>query len=150
MHTRWEENAGIRDDGTLWAWAARRDLKSPHVGSEVAAVQIGKDKTWKSLVDLGSTALLLDANGAIWRWDRSTAQENDRLKKIDPHSDWIALTPAWWTTLALAADGSIWSLEETHSSHHRFGPFEVTLMPSRRPAYLGNIFDAPTLASPKP
>jgi hypothetical protein len=87
--------------------------------------------------------LLLRADGTIWKWNRSAALEKDPLRKIDSHSDWIGLKSTWWGTVALTADGGLWRWE-TESSSSKIGPFNLTLMPSRRPIYLGNIFDGST------
>jgi hypothetical protein len=135
---------GIRDDGTFWSWGkVSDDWSSPDSAANANPVQIGTDTAWRSIAECGGMTLLLRADGTIWKWNRSAALEKDPLRKIDSHSDWIGLKSTWWGTVALTADGGLWRWE-TESSSSKIGPFNLTLTPSRRPIYLGNIFDGST------
>ncbi|HZL14036.1 MAG TPA: hypothetical protein VFC85_07815 [Verrucomicrobiae bacterium] len=60
------------------------------------------------------------------------------MNQLGNHSDWIAISQFhYWSTLALAADGSLWLWNEP-SGH-------AWLAPSRKPVFIGNIFQGTEL-----
>lgn len=123
---------GVKTDGTLWfmkrvhGWQLEDGRKD---GLDELS-QMGREAKWKAATLPGygdwDEVLAIRSDGTLWNCNGS-----DQPIQLDAHSDWIALLPGG-DELALASDGSLWSWG--HPSFHAW------LIPSRRPIYLGNIF----------
>ena len=115
---------GIKTNGTLSFLKRSHDLR---FGTEWVSrfSHLESDAKWKAatFVNDGNDIMAIRSDGTLWNCGSS--------HQLDAHSDWIALFPGA-NGLALAADGSLWSWG--HPSFHAW------LAPSRRPAYMGNIF----------
>jgi ABC-type transport system involved in multi-copper enzyme maturation permease subunit len=96
---------------------------------------------WKSATFCGWNRLIaIRSDGTLWKWPPFANAPVEFLRELRPvqlgsHSDWIALSP---NGLSLASDGSLWAWGQ---------PGVYWLAPSRKPTYMGNIFEA-TPASP--
>jgi ABC-type Na+ efflux pump permease subunit len=126
---------------------------SPYQGRHHKGVQIGGNVKWKAIAPAGNN-FGLDANllairddGTLWEfksaWLRGESDEawlkHIRIIQLGVHSDWISLIsasePEYGTrALTLSGDGGLWGwdLPSTH----------VWLIPSRRPTWFGNIYQA--------
>jgi ABC-type transport system involved in multi-copper enzyme maturation permease subunit len=92
---------------------------------------------WKSAGFSWNNLIAIRDDGTLWEWKAlsgNLASPTDPLGRnpvqLGSHSDWIALSPGG---LALAADGSLWAWDQ---------PGVPWLAPSRKPTYMGNIFEA--------
>jgi hypothetical protein len=81
----------------------------------------------------------LRSDGTLWEWPISWTHDFDitkiRPRQLGNYSGWVALpSNEDFNGVALAADGSVWSWNQPSDSYW--------LTPSRKPAYLENIFTA--------
>jgi hypothetical protein len=143
---------GICEDGSLKAIgrAFRFDssrFRSSYVIDPVREFQVGTGKDWVSAVDIARQFLSLKADGTLWKWDFEPGSKSTPGqfvgKRMSERTDWVGIVSAdWrWNTssslgiFALAADGSLWLWESPNNTEGNW------LAPSRKPQYLGNIFD---------
>jgi hypothetical protein len=161
---------GIRSDGTFRIWAdeqLRREGKRNFGNYEwlPADLQIGADTNWLAVAGGGAKAITLKNDGTLWVWDYDPDQirgweqnpyEREVLDtvpvRLGTHSDWIAISGGNDGVTALAADGSLWYWPLVDASHFAdmarassiFGEISGTpvLDISRKPQFLGNVFDA--------
>jgi hypothetical protein len=112
---------GVKTDGTLWF----RNHIIVNGKEETSYFQLGNGgKKWKAAAfAYWNNIIAIRSDGTLWDCtDYNPAQ-------LGTHSDWIALSPGG---MALASDGSLWSWDPPNT--------HIWLAPSRRPAYMGNIF----------
>jgi hypothetical protein len=122
---------GVKADGTLWF---RNHINI--TGKEGTSYnQLGRGgKKWKAAtfgIWNGWNAIIaIRSDGTLWNCtDFNPVQ-------LGTHSDWIALSPGG---LALASDGSLWAWNQLS--------WHIWLGPSRKPKYMGNIFEGATAAA---
>jgi hypothetical protein len=148
---------GLREDGTLWDqvrwwglfWGASK--KPMPAGSKPVPpklVQIGDDSKWAAVTG-GSQLLGLKTDGSLWKWTlfRKGRYIDGPLEgapvRLGTHDDWVALGNWNGESVALAADGTLWSwpASDAPPGWDRDEPNDW-LVPSRRPAKIENILDA--------
>jgi hypothetical protein len=144
-----EWSAGIKTNGELWIltqppakWGW--DSSFPAYAQKI---KIPSDAVWKGLdIFQYDSLILLRSDGTLWKWKFIKSwKQNDypygwgiELSPFDPiqlghQSDWVALEQgSWWSGTAMSADGSIWAWDDPSD--------RMWLAPSRKPVYLGNIF----------
>jgi ABC-type transport system involved in multi-copper enzyme maturation permease subunit len=141
----YEWAAGINTNNELWFFFQREsswnwdDIPTRFNN----AIRLDSNPVWKAAAFSDRNSLiLLQTNGTLWEWKYAMANLNWRNYEPPPfqpvqlgrNSDWIVVSPGG---LALAADGSLWAWAQLSD--------RIWLAPSRRPAYMGNIFHgAPT------
>ena len=166
-----EFRAGIDKYGTFREIAFRRIAAAAQAGVwnyHYHDAQIGTESDWLDVINCnGMDIISLKTDGTLWKCNFDTTPDNNRdvvysvpvtvprlLPSVDMtlleavslgrNSDWVGITSAFGGFTALAGDGSLWLW--------RFEPkyFEVfaggdnrhnLLQQSRKPQYLGNIFD---------
>ncbi len=132
-------------NGELWFSIGGAGLET---GEYHAAkkLQLGAGMKWKAAQFgwLESSILALRDDGTLWKFSGlnkfyaaalinfDATGKDIQMTQFGTHSDWIEL-PANGSGLALAADGSLWLCERS--------PFSI-IGPSRRPVFVGNIFEA--------
>lgn len=115
--------AGIKTNGELYALSFSDGRR--------ALAGLGQNAKWKQVVLVFNAIVAIRSDGTLWRW-RSWDLKGAKPVQLGTHSDWISLSKDWSATIALASDGSLWAWDNL-SDH-------VLLAPSRKPVYLGNIF----------
>jgi hypothetical protein len=161
---------GIRDDGTFRIRVDQKLNQKTHFIDETAVdLQFGMDTNWLALAGRGEQIVTLKNDGSLWLWnfyhdDRrgwDTGRDERKILATIPirlgtHADWIAIASADGGIISLAADGSFWywpltsaqRLVSTYGSPlfwdtHSNTYFEPLLDISRKPQFLGNVFDRP-------
>jgi ABC-type transport system involved in multi-copper enzyme maturation permease subunit len=141
--TRYEWAAGVNTNNELWFFFYQKFNWNWEDGPTAfnKAIKLDSSALWKAAAFSGRESLiLLRTDGTLWEWKLTTAQDRNwqdyepppfRPVQLGRNSDWIALVPN--QGIALATDGSLWSWGQM-SDH-------VWLAPSRRPQYMGNIFE---------
>jgi len=134
----WNSSAEIKTNGELWLFEQPpenwwRESDRPEVASYTKKIKLDSNPVWKavSFTDFGNTLILLRQDGTLWKWN-IWEHKTFRPVQLGQHSDWVGLL----NDIALAADGSLWSWSDP-SDH-------VWLAPSRKPVYMGNIFEGST------
>jgi hypothetical protein len=152
----WTPEVGLRDDGTLWShqnwwgpfWGTLLDSRVH--GSKAAVtdlVQIGNGSKWAAVAG-GGQLLTLKTDGSIWKWNlfkgrRMIGPHQAAPERLGTHNDWVGLGNWMNHSIALAADGTLWIWPATDvPKGWGDNDSEGWLAPSRRPAKIGNIFDA--------
>ena len=156
---------GIREDGTFRIWADmsfEKNKKSNNYETVWAAadLQIGGDANWLALAGGGEKVVTLKDDGTLWLWnfrDRPNRGGEVRWKQevlqtvpvqLGTHSDWISISGASGSLVALAADGSLWfwpinNMEDYYDNRSDRPAINPLLDISRKPQLLGNVFEAP-------
>ena len=132
----------VKSNGQLWLysqidtnWLKSRSSNDggwteggiPHYTKKV---QLGSESDWKAISFGFDSLILLRTDGTLWKW-AGPPEESFHPVRLGQYSDWVALDPE--LGIGVAADGSLWSWG--NPSGHRW------LAPSRKPAYMGNIFE---------
>jgi alpha-tubulin suppressor-like RCC1 family protein len=132
MHTDWTyiaaglfSSAGIREDGTLWAWGTNRDgnlgqgFFTPESSPVDTPIQVGNFTDWTSVAVGDGHALGTRADGSLWSWGSNKWQlgalglgeigEGIAIApaQIGAYTDWAFVSVGWYHSLALRADGSL-------------------------------------------
>ncbi|MBU6409410.1 MAG: hypothetical protein KGR98_03385 [Verrucomicrobia bacterium] len=151
--------AGVKNNGQLWIrWQPTgvdsRTGKPQAV--EEAPIRIGGTARWKDVAYAQfNSVLAIRSDGSLWEWPiiwRSIRQPHSAIGtrqqpswdqpyvakpfKLSKHSDWLAFVASAQSQIypiILAADGGLWAWEPSS---------RVWMAPSRRPTYLGNVFEA--------
>jgi len=148
---QWSEGA-VCGDGSfrdLAGWVANRDLTWP--ADVLPDLRIGSENTWSELIARGflGRPVLRKANGTLWRFNFDVpphvAPSKVSLAQVGNRSDWIGgvAIPSLANEgqfLTLAADGSLWNWRDPAA--WQFEEISHLIRPSRKPTYLGNIFEA--------
>jgi hypothetical protein len=124
----------IGTNGELWVTPSGSWVDGKFVPNK--KTRLGGDTKWSTVASYyGGAIVALRSDGTLWEWSQLSQLENRpekiRGKQLGNHSDWVGLASEWGG-VALAADGSLWDWQP--------GGFPL-LTPSRKPVYLGNIFN---------
>ncbi|MDN3705705.1 T9SS type A sorting domain-containing protein [Myroides ceti] len=112
-------SAGIKSDGTLWTWGynSNGQLGNGSTNSSPVPVKVGDDNDWVAVAMGGSHTAAVKSDGSLWGWGRNYSAEagagedtEDVLLplRIGTDNDWVGVTSASFSTLALKADGTLW------------------------------------------
>lgn len=133
-------SAGIKTNGHLWFFSHPQGNWDGSQPAYSQKVQLGSSSAWKAIAfSLSDSLILLRDDGTLWKWNPSKlppfgwdAPEPFHPVQLGRQSDWVALSSYGQHGIALAADGSLWAWDQPS----RY----VWLAPSRKPMYMGNIF----------
>jgi alpha-tubulin suppressor-like RCC1 family protein len=118
----------LKSDGTLWAWG--RNDNYGQVGQDTTTAtypiptQIGTDMTWIKIATAYDTNMAIKTDGTLWAWGRNdkyqlgvgTDEGNfSRLPIQVDGNNWIDVDTNYDHTLALRADGVLWSWGDNSS-----------------------------------
>lgn len=132
-HNNDASSLGLSTNGGIFL---REEIWSP-VRPRYETFHLGQNAKWR-VTAFGpfSNVWAIRDDGTLWQWPASWDLVNSPQTKpvqMGGRSDWVALAGDWGRALALAADGSIWAWDQP--SRH------IWLAPSRKPVYMGNIFE---------
>jgi alpha-tubulin suppressor-like RCC1 family protein len=121
----------LRSNGTLWAWGdnASGQLGNGTLNPAAAPVRVDTQSNWSALSAGFAHVAALKADGTLWTWgDNSSGQLGDNsldpssfplqlldTKPVSPLNDWAAVSAGDFHTLALKADGTLWSWGDNSS-----------------------------------
>lgn len=112
---------GLKSDGTLWTWGSNFDgqLGLGTTTGQSAPVQVGAESTWSRVAAGNTHVLAVKQDGTLWGWGQNgwgqlgldPAQTYRQLMpaRIGAEQDWSAVAAGYSHSLALKADGSLWS-----------------------------------------
>ena len=113
----------LKTDGTLWAWGVNVDgelgLGNSAIGYVYTPTQVGTDTDWKQVAGGRRHTVAVKNDGTLWAWGNdSNGQFGDGVPsypwqyspvQIGSENDWAAVAASGDFTLAIKADGSLWS-----------------------------------------
>jgi alpha-tubulin suppressor-like RCC1 family protein len=111
-------SAGIKTDGTLWAWGLNTSSQLG-IGSTVrqpVPVQVGSATNWQSGALGVNYTMAIKTDGTLWAWgantngqlgDGSTATRNSPVQ-TGSATDWKMVAAGQTHTAAVRLDGSLW------------------------------------------
>lgn len=111
--------AGIKSDGSLWAWGGNHngEVGNGDISSQSTPFQIGINDTWSAVAMGGSHTIAIKSDGTLWGWGRNYAGESGagenvddvlELTQIGTDNDWVALNASSMSSFALKANGTLW------------------------------------------
>ena len=119
-----DHTLALKADGSLWTWGANQfgQLGDGTLINKSAPVQIGTGKDWTAVAAGGSSSFALKADGTLWAWgENAKGQLGDGtvtakslvpvlvLNKSSNGGRYVAISAGAEHTLALQADGSLWT-----------------------------------------
>ncbi len=115
----WSHSAGIKTDGSLWAWGLNSygQVGSGNSAGIDAPVMIGLDKDWLKAAAGGAHTLAIKEDGTLWAWGANgTGQLGNRSRKhayspvkIMADARWREIAAGKSHSLGIQADGSLWA-----------------------------------------
>ena len=134
--------AAIDGDGNLWTWG-RNNVGQLGLGNttnqSIPQKVTDGAPTWKSVSAGGcpravsSYTLAIGTDGSLWAWGRGEEGQlgigNTRTHSYPQRvtggaSSWQTVAAGWTTTLAIGADGSLWSWGANYAGQLGIGRFE--------------------------
>jgi len=118
-----DHSAGIRADGSLWAWGGNRSGQLGNGASGMehfirrSPIQIGTETNWTSVSTSATHTAALRADGSLWAWgslgrlafaDGATGIRN-RPARVGTDADWVAVSSGDGFSIATRTDGSVWT-----------------------------------------
>jgi hypothetical protein len=129
--------AEVKTNGELWFFETVFGSPATESGARLVSIRLGKGAKWRLCGNVSWDDIwAIRDDGTLWKWPPIWSLRNDPREnpvQLGSRSDWLALSDAWQFGISLAADGGVWSWGQP--SRH------IWLAPSRKPIYLGNIFE---------
>ncbi len=125
-------SVGLRTDGTLWKW-----------GWDGSSMQVGTHADWVAVAAGSSHFLARRADGTLWSWgDNYTGQlgygtlgpQSETPMQVGTATNWTVVAGCAESSLAVQADGSLWSWGD--NDHAELG--NGILAPLTRPMQVGS------------
>ncbi|HEY9177469.1 MAG TPA: hypothetical protein VIN07_07245, partial [Flavipsychrobacter sp.] len=111
---------GLRADGTLWAWGANYwgQLGDGSGNNKYSPVQVGTGTDWVSVAAGVNHTLAIKSDGTLWSWGDNTMGQLGYNTSTTPvfspvqvgtANNWVSVKGGSRHSLALRADGTLWS-----------------------------------------
>jgi alpha-tubulin suppressor-like RCC1 family protein len=112
---------GVRANGTLWAWGynSAGQLGDNTITSRSSPVSVvGGFTDWVSVSAGDSHSLAIRANGTLWSWgannqgglgDNTLTNRSSPVSVVGGFTDWVSVSAGKAHSLAVRANGSLWS-----------------------------------------
>lgn len=115
----WSHSAGLKTDGTLWAWGLNSygQLGNGSSASCRTPAMVGRGTSWAKVAVGGAHTLALENDGSLWAWGANgTGQLGNGSNqhayapvKIMPGSRWKEIAAGKSHSLGIQLDGSLWA-----------------------------------------
>ena len=137
----------VGDSGNLWAWGANASgqLGIGSTALQTDPVRIGTGTDWTAVAAGASHSLALRDDGSLWAWGangagqlgiHSTSASALQPVRVGNQNNWVAITAAGDTSLALREDGSLWGWGSNQMA--QLGRLSSQLPQSRVPVRIGD------------
>ncbi|MDP2233554.1 MAG: cell wall-binding repeat-containing protein, partial [Actinomycetota bacterium] len=131
----------LKADGTLWSWGLNTEGQLGHgdyVTWRFTPTQVGTDTDWAEILDAGSHAFALKADGTLWAWGDNFLGRlglGDEVNRNAPEQvgsfdDWVAASAAGHS-LGVRADGTLWAWGRGNNSQLGLGDTENRSVPTQ-------------------
>jgi len=143
-----------RSDGTLWSWGdnSSGQLGDNSLTQRTSPVMVGTGTNWIAEATGWSHTVALKADGTLWAWGDNTSGQlgdnstNDRsapnqitvTQPATVSNNWAAVAAGDFHTLALKADGTLWSWGDNASGQLGDGTTTMKSVPIQIDPAFGN------------
>ncbi|TDH27775.1 T9SS type A sorting domain-containing protein [Segetibacter sp. 3557_3] len=119
---------GIRSNGTLWTWGAYA-LGNLDTDYSLVPIQVGSDNKWTSVHAGYYHTVALKSDGTLWSWGENGYGQlgngtvgpifspNHTPSQAGTATDWVMVRAAQYHTVALKANGTLWTWGQNSDGH---------------------------------
>ena len=112
------KNAGIKNDGTLWAWPHYKWWEN---STDIPPILLDADTNWISLDSGSDHFLALKSDGTLWAWGNNTygqlgdgtTVERTTPIQVGTDTDWSFIAAGGYASFAIKTDGTLWRIGTT-------------------------------------
>ena len=95
--TGWDGSAGIKTDGSLWAWGSLYKDRAPGEPPVGTPKRLGTDGYWELLAVGPNHALAIKRDGSLWAWGGGSHAQTAgvggaRPEQLGTDADWVAVS----------------------------------------------------------
>lgn len=134
----WFQQAGIKNDGTLWVTPKpARPSASERSGlvlpKREAMTQFGSETNWNSIAWLDPAMLLTKNDGTLWRWGVTNFDSKHQIwpglqtftpQRLGTESNWAKVSRPSYRLQLRKTDGSVWTWND-YGSTNNFSLLEI-------------------------
>jgi alpha-tubulin suppressor-like RCC1 family protein len=138
----WNYTMAIKNDGSLWGWGmwSGGKIGVPWSGSQINPVpaRIGDDNDWAFVSGGYNHSVGIRTDGSLWTWgDNAWAQlgrsipgqYTHEVGQVGTAKDWKSVAASYNHSVALKADGSVWTWGTNESGQIGDGSVELRSAP---------------------
>ncbi|HEX9092974.1 MAG TPA: hypothetical protein VF902_03240, partial [Coriobacteriia bacterium] len=145
-----EHVAGVRNDGTLWAWGGNYygQVGDGSATTRTVPVQVGTSTDWLSVATGAYHSIAIKSDGSLYAWGRNdsgqigidaTGPPQATPSRVGTGTDWVAVAGGHSFTVAIKRDGTLWTWGANQTG--QLGSGSISATPTLVPTQVGGDTD---------